>query len=131
MVGSAAVLAGVSRMTVSLVVIMFELTGGLNYVVPFSLAVISAKWVGDLFSDSIYECHAVLNGFCAIEPEIHERGVTTPIIEDIARKYEMPMLNPNEEYTLAQLLRDFGTKEDDRPDIENTPNRRNSPLEQN
>jgi chloride channel 3/4/5 len=34
MVGSAAFLAGVSRMTISLAVIMFELTGQLSYVVP-------------------------------------------------------------------------------------------------
>ena len=34
MVGAAACLGGVTRMTVSLVVIMFELTGGLSYVIP-------------------------------------------------------------------------------------------------
>ena len=34
MVGAAAVLGGVTRMTVSLVVIMFELTGGVRYIVP-------------------------------------------------------------------------------------------------
>lgn len=35
MVGSAAFLAGVSRMTVSLAVIMFELTGEVDYIPPF------------------------------------------------------------------------------------------------
>lgn len=35
MVGAAAMLGGFTRMTVSLVVIMFELTGELNYVIPF------------------------------------------------------------------------------------------------
>ena len=34
MVGAAAFLAGVSRMTVSLAVIMFELTGALTYILP-------------------------------------------------------------------------------------------------
>ena len=34
MVGAAAALAGVTRMTVSLTVIMFELTGALNYILP-------------------------------------------------------------------------------------------------
>lgn len=34
MVGAAATLAGVTRTTVSLAVIMFELTGTLTYVVP-------------------------------------------------------------------------------------------------
>ena len=32
---------------VSLVVIMFELTGGLQYIVPLMIAVMTAKWVAD------------------------------------------------------------------------------------
>ena len=32
---------------VSLVVIMFELTGGLQYIVPLMLATMASKWVGD------------------------------------------------------------------------------------
>lgn len=32
---------------VSLVVIMFELTGGLTYIVPIMIAVMISKWVGD------------------------------------------------------------------------------------
>ena len=55
MIGAAAALGGVTQMTVSLVVIMFELTGGLNYIVPIMVAVMISKWVGDAFiSDGIY-----------------------------------------------------------------------------
>jgi chloride channel 3/4/5 len=36
-------------MTVSLAVIMFELTGGLEYILPVMIAVIISKWVGDAF----------------------------------------------------------------------------------
>lgn len=32
---------------VSLVVIMFELTGGLQYIVPLMVASMTSKWVGD------------------------------------------------------------------------------------
>ena len=35
--------------SVSLVVIMFELTGGLQYIVPLMAAAMTAKWVGDAF----------------------------------------------------------------------------------
>lgn len=49
MVGAAACLGGVTRMTVSLVVIVFELTGGLEYIVPLMAAVMTSKWVGDAF----------------------------------------------------------------------------------
>lgn len=55
-VGAAAALAGVTRMTVSIVVIMFELTGALTYVLPIMIAVMISKWVGDAFSrQGIYE----------------------------------------------------------------------------
>jgi chloride channel 3/4/5 len=56
MVGAAATLAGVTRTTVSLAVIMFELTGTLNYVPPVMLAVLVAKAVADgLEKRGIYE----------------------------------------------------------------------------
>jgi len=53
MVGAAAILAGFCRMTVSLVVIMLELTGEITYVVPFMCATFAAKIVGDMFTPSI------------------------------------------------------------------------------
>lgn len=56
MIGAAATLAGVTRTTVSLAVIMFELTGTLNYTVPVMLAVLVAKTVADaLEKRGIYE----------------------------------------------------------------------------
>ncbi|KAI1000460.1 H(+)/Cl(-) exchange transporter 3 [Podosphaera aphanis] len=55
-VGATAALGGVTRMTVSIVVIMFELTGALTYVLPIMIAVIVSKWVGDAFGKrGIYE----------------------------------------------------------------------------
>ncbi|TFY83561.1 hypothetical protein EWM64_g445 [Hericium alpestre] len=47
MVGAAAALSGVTRTTVSLAVIMFELTDTLTYAVPVMLAVLAAKTVAD------------------------------------------------------------------------------------
>ncbi|KAG8921068.1 hypothetical protein FRC01_000429 [Tulasnella sp. 417] len=47
MVGAAATLSGVTRTTVSLAVIMFELTKSLSYVVPIMLAVLVGKTVAD------------------------------------------------------------------------------------
>eukprot|EP01062_Namystynia_karyoxenos_P001246 TRINITY_DN1042_c0_g1_i1.p1 TRINITY_DN1042_c0_g1~~TRINITY_DN1042_c0_g1_i1.p1 ORF type:complete len:925 (+),score=245.33 TRINITY_DN1042_c0_g1_i1:94-2775(+) len=70
-VGAAAVLGGVTRMTLSLVVIMFELTGGLEYLVPVMLAVLISKWVGEWVGtpDSIYEMHIELNGYPYLDPK--------------------------------------------------------------
>ncbi|CAL8241388.1 unnamed protein product [Merluccius merluccius] len=68
MVGAAACLGGVTRMTVSLVVIMFELTGGLEYIVPLMAAAMTSKWVADAFGrEGIYEAHIRLNGYPFLE----------------------------------------------------------------
>lgn len=70
MVGAAAVLAGVTRMTVSLVVIMFELTGNADFIVPVMVAVMCSKWVGDAFGrQSIYDAHIFLNDYPCLDPE--------------------------------------------------------------
>ncbi|KAF2395980.1 hypothetical protein EJ06DRAFT_484439 [Trichodelitschia bisporula] len=74
MVGAAAFLAGVTRMTISLCVIMFELTGELEYVLPHMIAILCAKWTADLLSkESIYDLaqsvlgHPFLNADEAME----------------------------------------------------------------
>ncbi|KAF2833062.1 hypothetical protein CC86DRAFT_441730 [Ophiobolus disseminans] len=70
MVGSAAFLAGVSRMTISLAVIMFELTGQLSYVVPHMLAILIAKWVADsISSEGVYDLAQAVLGHPFLDPD--------------------------------------------------------------
>lgn len=70
MVGAAAMLAGVCRSTISIVAIMVELTGGMTYIVPFMLAVLAAKQVGDSLNDGIHDCYIVLKGYPFLEEEL-------------------------------------------------------------
>lgn len=64
LVGAASMLAGVTRMTVCLVVIMYEITGGLEYMLPITVAIMFAKIVGDaLDRRSIFEAHLQLNHY--------------------------------------------------------------------
>jgi chloride channel 3/4/5 len=59
-VGAASALGGTTRMTLSLVVIVFELTGAVSLVVQVMLAVLTSKFVGDYLSrDGIYEVRCV------------------------------------------------------------------------
>ncbi|PLW15660.1 hypothetical protein PCANC_15090 [Puccinia coronata f. sp. avenae] len=56
MVGAAAMLAGVTRTTLSLAVIVVELTGSLVYILPISISVIIAKTMADAIEHrSIYD----------------------------------------------------------------------------
>ncbi|XP_065058528.1 H(+)/Cl(-) exchange transporter 4-like [Rhopilema esculentum] len=84
MVGAAAVLGGVTRMTVSLVVIMFELTGGLTYIVPLMVAIMTSKWVGDaIIKEGIYDGHIHLNGYPFLDHK--EEFTHTTLASDVMR----------------------------------------------
>lgn len=50
LVGAAAALTGVTRMTVSCVVIVCEFTGALTYIIPIMAGVMISKWVADAFN---------------------------------------------------------------------------------
>lgn len=54
LVGAAAMIGGVCRNTISLTVMLVEATGNLDYVLPIMLALLSAKYVGDLLSPGLY-----------------------------------------------------------------------------
>ena len=67
-IGAASALGGVTRLTVSIVVIMFELTGALTYVLPIMIAVMISKWVGDaIHTRGIYESWIQFNEYPFLE----------------------------------------------------------------
>lgn len=56
-VAAGAVMCGVTRLSVTLAIILFEMTGSLDHVLPFSLAVLVSKWTADAIEPlSIYVC---------------------------------------------------------------------------
>lgn len=64
MAGAGAFLAGVTRMNVTLAIILFELTGSLNHVLPFSLTILVANWVSNAIEpESLYELLLHRNNF--------------------------------------------------------------------
>lgn len=55
LIAAGSTMCGVTRLSVTLVVILFELTGSLDYVLPFSLAILVSKWTADFLEPhSIY-----------------------------------------------------------------------------
>lgn len=55
-VGAAAFVSGITKLTLCVVVIMFELTGAVTYVLPIMIAVMTSKFVNDwLCDENIYD----------------------------------------------------------------------------
>ena len=76
LVAAGATMCGVTRLSVTLAVILFELTGSLDHVLPFSLGVLCAKWTADAVEPlSIYDLLTDMNSY----PFLDNR--TTPVFD--------------------------------------------------
>lgn len=94
MVGAAAALSGVTRTTVSLAVIMFELTATLTYAVPVMLSVLVAKTVADaLEPKGIYDLVIDLSQLPYLDSKHEYLWGNLQIADVIARDVEVIQLD--------------------------------------
>ena len=105
-VGAAAALGGVTRMTVSIVVIMFELTGALTYVLPIMIAVMLSKWTGDAFGKrGIYESWIHFSEYPFLDNKEDQQPPDIPASQVMTRVDELATI-PAVGHTL-KTLQDF------------------------
>ncbi len=72
LVGACAFLGGATRMSVSMVIIMVELTSGLSLIVPLMVSAFVAKIFGDFLNhEGIYDEHVHLNQYPLLENNVN------------------------------------------------------------
>ncbi|KAJ1304852.1 hypothetical protein OPQ81_005985 [Rhizoctonia solani] len=104
LLGAAAALSGIMRITVTVVVIMFELTGALTYILPTMIVILVTKAVGDCFGGhGIADEMIRFNGYPYLErddhafnipvsgvmqKELHTMSVTGMTLHEVEEKLE-------------------------------------------
>lgn len=82
LVAAGATMCGVTRLSVTLAIILFELTGSLDHVLPFSLSVLVAKWTADALEPlSIYDLLTEMNNYPLLDNKI--RPIFTSDLSEI------------------------------------------------
>ncbi|EEQ31601.1 hypothetical protein McanMca71_006097 [Microsporum canis] len=72
LIAAGSTMCGVTRLSLTLVVILFELTGSLDHVLPFSLAILCAKWVSNAVEPlSIYDLLTDMNSYPFLDNKLH------------------------------------------------------------
>ena len=95
LIGAASMLGGVTRMTISLTVIVVEVTRDTDLLLPIMFTILAAKLVGDRFTKSLYEIHIELSGVKLLETdnlpmELHLVPVReTTLVRENRRKGEV------------------------------------------
>ncbi|KAH8704601.1 chloride channel [Phaeosphaeriaceae sp. PMI808] len=107
LVAAGATMTGVTRLSITLAVILFELTGSLDHVLPFSLGILVAKWVADAIEPlSIYDLLTDMNSYPFLDNKI--RPIFTSELGDITPRMRHDRIIDISEETLipAVELRD-------------------------
>ncbi|KAK1598700.1 voltage gated chloride channel [Colletotrichum navitas] len=85
LIAAGSTMCGVTRLSVTLAVILFELTGSLDYVLPFSLAILVAKWTADAIEpNSIYDLLTNMNSYPFLDNK-HKPIFTSDLADIVPR----------------------------------------------
>ena len=87
LIGAAAMLGGVSRMTIAGAVIMLEACGNSEYLLPLMLAFASARYSGNAINMAIYDLQIRIQGLPFLEGQLRSLGLLNyhPVIEVMAK----------------------------------------------
>ena len=96
MMGAAAVLGGMARMTISLTVILLEATGDMQYVLPLMFTLMAARFTGNVFNEGLYDIHIHLKNIPFLEPEVPTIAEKHEIVAGQVMSTDVKCLRPVE-----------------------------------
>lgn len=109
LVGAAAGLGGMARMTISLTVILLEATGNVQNLLPLMLALMAARWVGNVFNHGLYDIHIRLKRLPYLEEDVPhvaaERTATAAQIMNPEPRCLPPLVRVGEVYDMLRSCR--------------------------
>ena len=96
LMGAAAVLGGMARMTISLTVILLEATGDMQYVLPLMFTLMAARFTGNVFNEGLYDIHIHLKNIPFLEPEVPTIAEKHEIVAGQVMSTDVKCLRPVE-----------------------------------
>ena len=105
LLGASCMLGGMSRMTISMSIIMVETTGHIQYLLPIMLCLMISKSVGDQFNISLYDLHVKLKCIPFVEGDPSPDMINMTAI-DVASKFPKVLPEVPSVADAYELLRD-------------------------
>ena len=96
LMGAAAVLGGMARMTISLTVILLEATGDMQYVLPLMTTLMCARFTGNVFNEGLYDIHIMLKNIPFMEPDVSSVAEKHEIVAGQVMSTDVKCLRPVE-----------------------------------
>lgn len=107
LVGASSTLAGVTQVSVSLVVIMFELTGGLSHLLPTMFGILAAKMICNISGlEGIYDMHINIKRYPYLDSKHHVSHTVPARVIMRPPRTVIPEMGVTIGY-LRQLLNDY------------------------
>lgn len=120
LIGAAALLSGIMRMTISLCVILIEATGDVTFGLPLMLVIMLAKWVGDFFNKGIYDMHIKLAGVPFLDCETPQ--MTSHIVMSQVMKSPVVCFHTEERVgRIIDVLKNTSSHHNGFPVVDNVP----------
>jgi chloride channel 7 len=96
LMGAASVMGGITRMTISLTVMILEATGDMQYVLPLMLTVMSARFVGNVFNEGLSDINIHLKNIPFLDADVPTIAERNEIVAGQAMSTEVKCLRPVE-----------------------------------